>query len=733
MRVAGLSLLVLILAAAPARAQAPPPDSAASEPPIYRLEGMAVTVTRGRGTSHRVPRAVDVVGTAEIQRATATLSLEESLRHVPGIEVDNRHNFSLGDRISIRGVGGRAQFGVRGIKVLVDGIPLTMADGQTQLSNLDLGSAGRIEVIRGPSSSLYGNAAGGVVQVETEPGGPGLLVEPKVVAGDFGLRKFQGKVAGSSGRLSYIVNASRTTVDGFRDHSGAELANVNAVVRVPLGETTQLTGLVSAFDSPFAMNPSSLDRLAADSAPASTRAVVERYGAGEKTRHVQAGMRLLHTPGAGRELEVTVFGMARAVENPLPGTPASPGRLIDLDRRAGGLRATYRADAHLGAIPVHWTVGADVEAQADRRAEFDNLGLPDHLVGRLEPGEIPRNLERGARLLDQDEAVLGLGPFASVDLSLGERWLLTLGARYDVFRFDVEDRFVAGDPDDSGTRTMDQLSPMVGLSFRAHPSVHLYGNIATTFQTPTTSELSNRPTGAGGFNPELEPERLRSVELGVKGAVPEARLAYAIGGYAAVVRDAILPFQLTSDEVFFRNAGRTRTRGLEASATWEPVEHLAATASLTIVDAEFEDFTVDADGARVQLAGNRIPGVAPRRLFLGLAYDHPSGVFAEVDVRWTDETFANDFNGPPPGSGKPRSHFVEPAHTVADLSVGFRRAGRLGIAPFLRVNNVFDERYSGSLVPNAFGDRFFEPAPGRHVYFGIAVPYHRGSGGAAER
>lgn len=733
MRLAGLSPFLFVLAAVPAAAQTPPPpDSAAEEAPLYRLEGVSVTVTRGRQPSHRVPRAVDVVDAAKIRRAAATLSLEESLRHVPGIEVDNRQNFSLGDRISIRGVGSRAQFGVRGVKVLVDGIPLTMADGQTQLSNLDLGSTGRIEVIRGPSSSLYGNAAGGVIQVETEPGGQGLLLEPKVVAGAFGLRKWQGRAAGSAGRLGYVLNASRTTVDGYRDHSAAELANVNAIVRVPLGETTQLSGLVSLFDSPFAMNPSSLDRLAADSAPASTRAVVEQYGAGEKTRHGQVGLRLVHAPDAERALEVTVYGMARSVENPLPGTPASPGRLIDLDRRAGGVRGTYRGRARLGAVPVQWTVGADVDVQADQRAEFENLGLPANLVGRLDPGEIPENLERGALLLDQDESVLGLGPFAAVDLGLGERWVLTLGARYDVFRFDVEDRFVTGDPDDSGRRTLDQLSPMAGLSFRAHPSVHVYGNIATAFQTPTTSELSNRPTGAGGFNPELEPERLRSIELGVKGALPGARLAYSVAAYTAAVRDAILPFQLTSDEVFFRNAGRTRTRGLEAAVAWEPVERLAATASLTVVGAEFEDFTVAADGERVQLAGNRIPGVAPRRLFLGLEYEHSSGVFAGLDVRWTDETYANDFNGPPPGSTAPRGRFVEPAHTVADLHIGFRRAGTLGVAPFVRVNNVFDVRHSGSLVPNAFGDRFFEPAPGRHVYFGIAVPYQRRPGTAAE-
>src|SRR5690606_18204472 len=175
----------------------------------------------------------------------------------------------------------------------------------------------------------------------------------------------------------------------------------NAVVRLPLGEATQLTGLVSLFDSPFAMNPSSLDRATADSAPASTRAVVEQYGAGEKTRHGQLGVRLRHSPDATRSFELTVFGMARAVENPLPGTPVSPGRLIDLDRRAGGARATYQGRARLGAVPVQWTVGTDVEVQLDRRAEFDNLGLPDGLVGRLEPGEIPGNLERGARLLDQ--------------------------------------------------------------------------------------------------------------------------------------------------------------------------------------------------------------------------------------------------------------------------------------------------------------------------------------------
>lgn len=693
---------------------------------VYRLEGLVVTVTRGEQPVNRIPRAVSWLERQTVQRAQQTLSLEESLRFIPGIIVESRQNFALGDRISIRGVGSRAQFGVRGIKIVADGIPLTLPDGQAQLTNLDLGSAGRVEVIRGPSSSLYGNAGGGVILVETErPESVPLRLEPRGLVGAFDLRKWQGKASGALGPADYVLDASRTTVKGFRAHAAAHMTAVNALARWGVSPRTGLGFSFNFYDSPFAKNPSSLDRATADSAPESARLFVKRQGAGERAQQGQGGVHLRHALDAERVLEASAYGLWRELLNPIP------GRIIDLSRQAGGVRSVLRGRASLFGQRFGWILGTDVELQRDDRVEFENRGIdpaqvPDSALDDLEPAAVPGLVQKGALQLDQEERVRGVGPFAELDLEPGSRWNLTLGARYDRYRFEVRDRRTQGDTDDSGARAMHQLSPLIGVGFRAHPSVNLYGNFATAFQTPTTSELSNRPEGVGGFNPELEPERIRSLEAGVKGTIPSARFAYSLAAYRARVRDALLPFQVPgSEEVFFRNAGQTRHVGVELAAQWQAWSGLRTHLAYSWSDFEFTEYV---DSAGFDFSGRQVPGVPAHRIFLALAYEHPLGLFGELHLRWVDEFFANDFNGPPPGSTRPADDFVNPAYAVLDLRLGFDRAfDGFGLAPFLGVNNVLDERYNGSIVPNALGARFFEPAPGRNLYFGVSLSFRPAS------
>ncbi|MBI4545296.1 MAG: TonB-dependent receptor [Gemmatimonadetes bacterium] len=721
----------LLHAAAAGRAQ----DTAAAPPrPAYRLEPLLVGVTRGERSAERAPRALQVLGQAAIQRGEATLSLDEVLRAVPGVGVDNRYNFSLGDRISIRGTGARAQFGVRGVRLIVDGVPATMPDGQSQLSNLDLGAAGRLEVLRGPSSSLYGNAAGGVITLESEDAPPyESKLEPKLIAGSYGLRKLQAKALGHAGPLGYVVNLSRTSVEGFREHAAAEMVALNLIGRASLFRDARLTTTFNFFDSPFAMNPSSLDRATADTAPRTSRAFVQAQGAGERGRHGQFGIGLQRGALDDPSLDATAYGLWRSVLNPIP------GRIIDLEREAGGLRAAYRG--RLAGARVRWLVGADLELQSDTRIEHENRGLPDTLIGRIEPSEIPAAIRFGCRGLEQRERVIGVGPFAEVGVELGSGWALTLGGRYDSYHFRVQDRLQPGsraeqcnarDPDDSGTRSMDQVSPLFGIAFRPVPYLTIYGNWATAFQTPTTSELGNRPDGAGGFNPGLEPERIRIAELGMKGVWPAARLSYEAAAYLGSVRDALIPFQLSTDEVFHRNAGRTRQAGVELGIGWQPLPRISTTLAFTFLDLEFRDFLKETSaGDTVQLRGRKVPGLPRRRLFAGVEYQHPAGVYGELNFRWVDDTFANDFNGPPPGSSKPLRDFLNDAYGVVDLRLGFEgQRRRIGISPFLGLNNVFDARYSGSLVPNASGNRFFEPAPGRNAYVGLTIPLRRMAAGS---
>ena len=691
----------------------------------YTLQPIEVRATRYARPVLEIPYAADVVERDAIQLSEPGLSLEESVRSLPGIIVHNRNNASQGDRISIRGLGSRASFGVRGVKVVLDGIPLTMADGQSQLNNLDLTSAGQIEVLRGPSSSLYGNAAGGVIQIRTEgaPDRP-LVVTPRFITGSHGHRRIQGKAAGSAGDNRFLVNFNTLWFDGFRDHAHARSTGLNVVGKRTINASWNLTAVVNFFNAPYQFNPSSLDKATADSDPASARAFVQRQGASKRVRQTQGGVSLRYETD-GRQGEVTVFGMGRSLFNPIP------GRVIDLDRRAAGLRGVYSHDARVGAGSLRMTAGLDLEIQRDERHEYGNGGVPGDLVGTLEDGRVFDELSLGDPRLDQEENVDGLGPFVEIEWSLRPDVSLTAGGRYDRFRFEAKDRFLADRTDDSGTRDMAQFSPQLGVVYRPAPLTAFYGSFSTAFQTPTTSELSNRPTEAGGFNPGLEPEQLRGFEAGVKGFVPGAGMAYDAAVFAYGISNMLLPFQIDNpetDEIYFRNAGKTRNRGIELKLAWSPVPALDLALAYTGMRFEFDDFElereVDGNTRVYQLSGNEVPGVPPHHLFAGFTYTDPgSGAFMEMNAQWTAEYFANDFNGPAPGSGKPESDFVNDGYALVDLRAGITYNGDMfGAVLFAGVNNLFDTRYNGSIVPNAFGDRFFEPAAGRTWYVGFGLP-----------
>lgn len=725
--------LVLLVAAfslpAPAQVSAQTPNP--SVPPdsvVYRLKPVVVTATRSERLITRVPYALGLVGQRDLQRAEIGLSLDEGLRSLPGVMVNNRYNLSQGDRITIRGVGSRTPFGVRGIKIILDRVPLTMPDGQSQLNNLDLGSAGRVEVVRGPSSSLYGNAAGGLINIQSEsaPATP-IQVQPQFIAGSYELQKWQAKISGEVGKQSYLVNANKLEQAGHREHSNASSVSVNAIGRHDFSTHSSLAAVLNYYDAPYLLNPSSLSREEAETAPTTTREVIKQQGAGKRIDQGQVGLTLSHGTGEANQYEATAYGFTRALFNPIP------GRVIDLDRDGGGVRAVFNKLFAFDGSLLRWTIGADGEMQDDARVEFENLGIPDEQVGTLAPEDVLDAVRRGPVLLQQNEQVIGVGPFTELQWEPGRQWVATAGARYDRYWLEVQDEFLADGADDSGTRNMDQLSPMVGLLYQPYSILTTYVNYSTAFQIPTTTELSNRPSGEGGFNPDLNPETTRSIEAGAKGVWQEGHIDYDLALFHVDIDDMLISYQLEgSEEVFFRNAGKASNRGIEAELRWMPLTGLQGSVAYTFMDFRFEDFMLETDSGPMQLADNNVPGVAPHHFFAGVTYEHDSGGYAEVNWQYVGEYFANDFNGPPPSSVKPARDFVNDAYDITDVRVGWegRYKGIRGEI-FGGINNLFDVRYSASIVPNAAGDRFFEPAPGRSWYAGVNVGVSKGRPGSS--
>lgn len=673
------------------------PDSASADTlprPAFEGEPVTVTVTREETELRRLPLTVSALDGEEVRVGERHLSLDETLEAVPGVSVQNRRNHALGDRVTVRGVGARAQFGVRGLRLLVDGIPLTMPDGQSSVSNVDAASLGRVEVIRGPSSALYGNGAGGVIRFRTRaPAEAPLRVEPRVAGGSHGYLQTRLGASGrpwGSGGAGYVLSAGRTETDGFRDHARAETYRGNLVVRAPVSRDTRLRGVVNAYDMPFAQNPSSLTRQDAREQPRKARPFIVQQGAGKELRQVQAGATLEHRWGEDGALEATAWGTRREVWNPIP------TQVIDLDRAAGGVRTEVRGSERIAGLPARWTAGVDASAQRDRRRESENEGIPED-GSRAREGDL---------LIDQVERVLTVGPFARLSVEPSARWRLTATARYDAYRFEAEDRFLS-DGDDSGGRSLDQWSPALGVSYTPAADFTLYANASTAFETPTAQELSNRPSGEGGFHPDLGPERLRTLELGAKGR--RAGLQWQLAGYVSAVEDALVPVERVTGEVYFRNAGRVERKGLEASLSWRPIPGYRLRLAYTLQENVFDSFeTPDGD-----FSGNAEPGVPDHRLFAGGSYRTPFGLRAGVDVRWVPDEFPVD----------DANSAFNWSYEVVDLRLRWEGApgGGPRIQPFAGVDNLFDVRYNGSVVPNAFGDRFYEPAPGREAFVGLSV------------
>jgi len=666
---------------APGRAQ---PAAPAAHPGV---DTIVVTARRRAERLADVPAAVTVVTAEQIQAARQQLGLDESLARVPGLFLQNRYNFSQDLRISSRGFGARSAFGIRGIKLYVDGIPATLADGQAGVDAIDLGSAGRIEVLRGPASTLYGAASGGVIRIATEEPPDDPFVEARVSVGADGFEKQQLKAAGRFEQGDVVLSGSHFSYDGDRELGAARATSFSGRIRHAFDDDTRLALSFNATDSPWAGDPGGLTREDARNDPESASLRNALFDAGESLDQQRVGLVLERDFGAAHHLTARGYAVWRDFSNRLPFTS---GGSVVLERLfvGGGLQYTYEAGERGSLV-----VGVDVDAQRDARQRFDNL------QGR-----------RGARTLAQDEDVTAVGVFALVRFALGRDVELSGGARYDRVKFAIDDAFLA-DGDGSDEIDFAKVSPSVALLWRALPGLQVYGSVSTSFETPTTTEFAN-PAG-GGFNDALQEQQATSYELGLRGTGP-LDLRYDAALFHIDLEDELVPFELASQpgRRFFRNAGSSGRDGVELSASIEPLEGLVASVAYTYSDFTFDRYETPSG----RFDGNRLPGIPRDQVFAELAYSHGSGFTLAWDVLWADDFFVDDANTARSGDT-----------LVSNLRVSHRIPFEgFELVPFLGINNLFDEAYDANVRTNAFGRRYFEPAPGRNVYGGLRIRYSFG-------
>lgn len=643
---------------------------------------VVVTATRLEQAPRDVAAAVTVVGEEDLQRGRPAVTVAEGLSGIPGVFATNRSNFAQDLRLSVRGFGARSTFGIRGVRVLLDGIPLTLPDGQTGVDAIDPGVLARAEVLRGPSGALYGAASGGVVSLTSERGtGREPFAAARVTAGDHGLLQRRLEAGGSSGPVDAFLSLSELTLDGYRDHAATErvLATGNLGLLTPGG--AELTLVASVVDSPRAQDPGGLTRAQVQADRRQAGPLNLRFDTGETVRQQRLGATWAQPAGAGGELRARAYGTWRDFSNRLPFSGVRLERVF----RGAGVEYASRVDPAGGGPRL--LLGAELQHQDDDRVRVEN---DDGVLGDATSA--------------QREQVTSQGAYGQVEWGLTGSLRADLGLRHDRVRVDVDDRFLA-DGDDSGAVTFTETSPSAGLLWRLPGETRAWLRAATGFETPTTAELTD-PGGLGGFNEALEAETARSLEVGLRGQ-PLPWAAAELVAYRTEVDGLLVQFPIDPGRFAFENAGEARLEGVEAALSAERGAWRLR-ASWSVQDARYRRFT-DREG-RV-LDGNRIPGV-PRHLgSLALTWDPGAGPWVALEARRVGARYADNAN-----------RVEADGYLVTDLRGGYARdLGGLEVEGYAGVENLLDEAYDANVRVNARGGRYFEPAPRRSAYLGIRL------------
>ena len=678
------------------------------------LSPVTVTVNRGvEQSTFDTPASIDVIDGSTIRNSQLQVNISETLQRVPGLLAQNRQNYAQDLQISSRGFGARSTFGVRGLRLYVDGIPASGPDGQGQVSHFDLSSASRIEVLRGPFSALYGNSSGGVISLFTADGGPDTVVDLSSAWGSDGVERTGLKLSGTQGRAQYNLSAARFNTDGYRDHSAARRDSFNGKLKYSVNEDTRLTFVLNSVSMPDVQDPLGLTREEMLANPRRATPVAYTFNTRKSVDQTQAGIVLDHRLSASQSLQVTAYRGERetvqyqAIPVAAQTPPTQPGGVIDLGRRYQGIDARWINTTRLMERPLTLTAGLSADQAREARRGFQNFVGPALGV-------------QGALRRDESNTVRSFDQYLQGEWAFAERWSASAGLRHSRVSFKSRDGYiVAGNGNDSGAISYSATTPVLGLVFHASDVVNIYAAAGRGFETPTLNELAYRPSGGTGLNLGLREATSRQWEIGVKAEVaPRWRVNAAY--FRARTANEIVVLGNTGGRSTFQNAASTQRDGLEASLSGKFGTGWSTHVAATYLDANYRTgflACVSTPCARPDTpiaAGNRIPGIPRASLFAEVAWQHrPWGFETALEVRHVGKIFVDD-----------RNTDTATAATTASLRASLtQKLGRWTLNEFVRVDNLTGRDYSGSVIVNEGNRRFFEPAPGRTWLMGVNASY----------
>ncbi|ENQ2764137.1 TonB-dependent receptor [Klebsiella pneumoniae] len=669
---------------------------------------MVVTAAPTTVSELDTPAAVSVVNGDEMRQAAPRVNLSESLGAVPGLQVQNRQNYAQDLQLSIRGFGSRSTYGVRGLRIYVDGIPATMPDGQGQTSNIDIGSVDTIEVLRGPFSALYGNSSGGVINVTSQTGTQPPTVEASSYYGSFGTWHYGMKATGAvgdgshAGDVDYTVSTNRFTTHGYRDHSGARKNLANARLGVRINDVSKLTLLLNSVD----IKANDAGGLTADEWRDNPRQSPrgDQYNTRKNTRQTQAGLRYERQLSAQDDLSVMMYAGERETTQfqSIPRAPqlkpSHAGGVIDLTRHYQGIdtRLTHRGEL---LVPVTLTAGLDYENMSERRKGYENFVMVNGA---------PQYGEQGALRRNERNLMWNVDPYLQTQWQLTDKLSLDAGVRYSSVWFDSNDYYITpGNGDDSGDASYHKWLPAGSLKYALTDAWNVYLSAGRGFETPTINELSYRSDNQSGLNFGLKPSTNDTVEIGSKTRIGNGLFTAAL--FQTNTDNEIVVDSSSGGRTSYKNAGKTRRQGMELGLDQQFGESWRLKAAWTWLDATYRTNVCDDASCN----GNRIPEIARNMGYASFGYQPEQGWYAGSDIRYMSDIMANDEN-----TAK------APSWTVVGLTTGYKWSyGRMDMDLFGRIDNLFDREYVGSVIVNESNGRYYEPAPGRNYGIGLNLAW----------